>query len=186
MTNSTFTLRPQAKGDQIHIDHLLDEAFGPGRFTRTAYRLREGVGEIGQLAYIAQSGGKIVGSLKYWPVSIGHRHRAVLLGPLAVHRDWRGGGCGLALMECTLPLARALGLGLVILVGDLSYYERVGFSQVPAGRLQFPGPVNLSRLLWLELVPGAAQGIAGSIGKYTGASLSSLPVPGPAEQAQQQ
>ncbi len=185
MTNSAFTLRPQAKGDQIHIDQLLDEAFGPGRFTRTAYRLREGVGEIGQLAYIAQSGGKIVGSLKYWPVSIDRRHQAVLLGPLAVHPDWRGGGCGLALMECTLPLAKAFGLGLVILVGDLSYYERVGFSPVPAGRLRFPGPVNPTRLLWLELVPGASEEITGGIGKYTG-RLPSLPEPGPAEQAQQQ
>jgi len=185
MTNSTFTLRPQAEGDQIHIDNLLDQAFGPGRYTRTAYRLREGVGDISQLAYVAQSGGKIVGSLKYWPVFIGNQHRALLLGPLAVHPDWRGGGCGLALMECTLPLAKTLGFGLVILVGDLSYYERVGFSQAPAGRVQFPGPVNLSRLLWLELSPGASAGVAGGIGKYTGA-LSSLPEPGPAEQAEQQ
>ncbi len=186
MTKSTFTLRPQTDGDQAHIEHLADEAFGPGRFTRTAYRLREGVGEIPALAYVAQSGGKIVGSLKYWPVAIGRRHRALLLGPLVVHRHWRGGGAGLALMQRTLPLAKKLGFGLVILVGDLSYYDRAGFSQVPVGAVRFPGPVDVSRLLWLDLVPGASHGVGGMVAKYTATGLPPFPEPGPAEQAEQQ
>jgi len=186
MTKSKFTLRPEADGDQAHIEHLADEAFGPGRFTRTAYRLREGVGEISALAYVAESGGKIIGSLKYWPVAVGRRHRALLLGPLVVHRDWRGGGAGLALMQRTLPLAKNLRFGLVILVGDLSYYDRAGFSQVPAGRVWLPGPVDVKRLLWLDLVAGAGQDVGGMVAKYTAAGLPPFPEPGPAEQAEQQ
>ncbi|VAW11159.1 GCN5-related N-acetyltransferase [hydrothermal vent metagenome] len=162
MTSPAFFIRPEAEDD--HIEPLLDDAFGPGRYTRTAYRLREGVAEVSELAFVAQSGGKIVGSLKYWPVRIGSGHRALLLGPLAVHRDWRGKGCGLALMQHTLPLAAQMDHRLVILVGDLPYYGRAGFTQVPTGTIQLSGPVDPVRLLWLELVSGASRDVGGLIG----------------------
>lgn len=165
MTLPTFTLRPEAARDRDHIKTLLDDVFGPGRYARTAYRLREGVRDVSELAFVAQSGDEIVGSLKYWPVRIGSEHRGLLLGPLAVHRDLRGKGCGLALMERTLPLAAEMGHRLVVLVGDLSYYGRAGFTQAPAGALELSGPVDPARLLWLELVSGASRGARGLIGK---------------------
>lgn len=165
MTKSDFTIRPETAGDDRHINDLLDTAFGPGRLTRTAYRLREGVEHISSLAYVAENDNELMGSLRYWPVSVESGHEALLLGPLVIRPDWQAKGCGKALMRRTLDLATGQGHRIVVLVGDAPYYARVGFSQVPKGTLDMPGPVDLSRLLWLELAPGATAGVSGMIGK---------------------
>jgi predicted N-acetyltransferase YhbS len=48
-------------------------------------------------------------------------------------------------------------------VGDPEYYKRVGFSQVEPGLLTMPGPVDINRLMWLELKPGALNDVSGLI-----------------------
>jgi predicted N-acetyltransferase YhbS len=52
---------------------------------------------------------------------------------------------------------------LVLLVGDMSYYGRMGFAPVPPGRLVFAGPVDPERLLYCELVEGAFEGVQGKV-----------------------
>jgi predicted N-acetyltransferase YhbS len=51
----------------------------------------------------------------------------------------------------------------VVLVGDESYYGRVGFNIIPKGRASMPGPVDPKRLLVAELVDGAFSGVSGAI-----------------------
>jgi predicted N-acetyltransferase YhbS len=50
-----------------------------------------------------------------------------------------------------------------VLVGDEPYYGRAGFMRIPHGRAAMPGPVDPERLLVAELVPGAFDGVSGSI-----------------------
>jgi predicted N-acetyltransferase YhbS len=50
-----------------------------------------------------------------------------------------------------------------VLVGDEPYYRRVGFKAIPKGNVTMPGPVDQNRLLVLELVEGAAVGLAGAV-----------------------
>ena len=45
MTALTLDVAPLTPADLPQIEKLDERAFGPGRFTRTAYRLREGVNE---------------------------------------------------------------------------------------------------------------------------------------------
>ena len=54
-----FTLRHERPDDGPHIDALLDASFGPGRFAKTAYRLREGVECIDALSWVAEEAGEI-------------------------------------------------------------------------------------------------------------------------------
>jgi predicted N-acetyltransferase YhbS len=86
-----------------------------------------------------------------------------------------------------LGRAKAMGHTLVILVGDLPYYARVGFTPLPEGRLLLPGPVDAERFLHLELAPGAlaeAQGLV--LPPHRFAELSAaLAVPHGAESEQQ-
>ena len=42
MTQLPLVIRPEAPGDAEAIERLHERAFGPGRFARTAFRLREG------------------------------------------------------------------------------------------------------------------------------------------------
>lgn len=157
------TERPE---DTALIEHLLDRAFGPGRFAKTAYRLREGTAFIPELSFAAWENGVMRGSIRYWPIEIGEtRAQALLLGPLAVDPEHRGRGIALELMQLSLRKAAELGHTIVVLVGDEPYYARVGFAAVTAQALRMPGPVDRSRLLALELAPDALKGVSGQIHK---------------------
>src|SRR5690348_8662156 len=140
---SEWTIRSERPEDALLVDTLNEAAFGPGRFAKSAYRLREGVSHLGELSFVAIEGRKFRGSVRFWPIAIGG-HPALMLGPLAVQADQRGRGIGISLMEHALAEARRLGHEVVILIGDEPYYARVGFAKLPPGRIRFPGPVDPS------------------------------------------
>jgi predicted N-acetyltransferase YhbS len=150
-----WTIRPERPEDAPLVEALNQVAFGPGRFAKSAYRLREGVSQVAELAFVAVEEGKLRGSVRFWPVTIGG-HAALMLGPLAVETDQRGRGIGVALMERGIAEARRCGHAFVILVGDEPYYARVGFAKLAAGSIRFPGPVDPARILGLALQPGEA------------------------------
>lgn len=148
-----FTIHAEAdtEASEEDITALLDAAFGPGRETRSAYRLREARAPVASLSFVALDEKKrLLGTIRYWRIRIGESD-ALLLGPLAVHPLHQGEGIGLALMRRSLQTAEATDFAGVLLVGDPPYYARVGFSPLPAGRLRFAGPVEEARLLWLPL-----------------------------------
>ena len=149
--------------DHDAIEHLLDLSFGSDRHTKTSYRLREGNAPVPGLSLVVRDPGVgVAGTISFWPLAIGEKESpAVLLGPLAVHPDRQKLGLGLKLMREGLALARARGLGLVLLVGDEPYYSKVGFRKLPPGLISLPGPVNPERFLYLELTPGALSGVSG-------------------------
>ena len=164
MTDPAFTLRTERPGDDHRIEALNDAVFGPGRFARAAYRLREGVPAVRDLSFIAEADGVLIGSVRLTPIVIGGRP-GILLGPLCVDAAWRGRGCGKALVRTAVEAARIHGHALVLLVGDEPYYWPFGFRRVPAGTLTMPGPVDPARLLAAELVPGALEGVSGKVEK---------------------
>ncbi|NNM71737.1 GNAT family N-acetyltransferase [Enterovirga aerilata] len=162
MTDLAVQIRHELPGDADAILHLHERAFGPGRFARTAFRLREGVPVRLDLSFAALVGTLLVGSVRMSPILAG-REQALALGPLAVEPAFEGRGIGAALMERALQAAREAGHGLVLLVGDQPYYARFGFEPVPKGRLEMPGPVDPARLLAAELVPGALDRASGRV-----------------------
>ena len=93
-----WTIRPEKPEDAPLVEQLNQTAFGPGRFAKSAYRLREGVSQVAELAFVAIEKGDLRGSVRFWPIAIGSQ-RALMLGPLAVQSDQRGRGIGVALME---------------------------------------------------------------------------------------
>src|SRR5262245_4962738 len=137
------------------IFDLHARVFGPGRFTRTAYRVREGTPPISRYCIKAMLGNELVAAIRYTPVTIGGRGGALLLGPLAVEPEYAGQGYGKGLVAVSLERAKADGVELVTLVGDEAYYGRFGFFRVPLGQITLPGPVDPSRMLAAELQPGA-------------------------------
>ncbi len=160
MTTLTVDISAERAEDCPAIERLHEHVFGPGRFSRTAFRLREGRAPVAELACCARVGTFLVGSIRYDAIRVAATP-ALMLGPLAVDPAFASKGIGLALMTRTLDAARARGDRLVFLVGDLPYYARAGFARVPAGRVALPGPVDPGRLLFLELQPGAFDGVSG-------------------------
>lgn len=145
------------------ISRLHAEVFGPGRFTRSAYRVREGRGLMSRFCRVASIDGKMVAALRITEIDIGGQGGAALLGPLAVHPDYRGQGYGRQLAREALEEMQAAGLRLVILVGDEPYYGKLGFKLVPPGQIKFPGPVNPQRILANELIAGELANYRGTV-----------------------
>ena len=148
------------------IDEMTAAAFGPDRFHKTVYRLREEVPPIRDLCFVAlDQKGRMVASIRNWPILINERWPAVLLGPLAIAPELRGLGYGKALMWHSMAQSRMLGHSRIILVGDPEYYNQFGFRRDLALNIQLPGWVEERRFLALELVAGAMIGVHGVIGK---------------------
>jgi predicted N-acetyltransferase YhbS len=162
MTDISLTILPETKDDAPAIERLHERTFGPGRYAKTAYRLREQVTHSLDLSFAARIGTLLVGSVRLSPVRIGEA-KVLLLGPLTVEPPFRDRGVGQALIARALEEARAKGHQLVILVGDEPYYGKCGFKRIPPGRVVMPGPVDPERLLVAELNDGAFDGISGSI-----------------------
>ena len=163
MHSLSFEIRNEVVGDEPALSELSAEAFGPGRFARTAYRVREGVPPVPSLSLTGWLDGRLVGGIRFTALNIGGEGKALLLGPLIVHPTYKGNGFGKALSGEGIARARAQGFRLVVLVGDLPYYDRFGFVPVPRGQIVLPGPVDPARLLALELVPGALANAAGLV-----------------------
>jgi predicted N-acetyltransferase YhbS len=171
MNDISLTILPETKDDAEAIERLHERTFGPGRYAKTAYRLREQVEHRLDLSFTARIGTLLVGSIWLSPVRIGES-KALLLGPLTVEPAFRERGVGQALIARALKDAAAKGERLVMLVGDEPYYGKSGFRRVPRDRVIMPGPVDPERLLVAELVPGAFTGVSGRVrGEWDGADL---------------
>lgn len=162
MIDLVIKFSPMAAADEAQIEKLDERAFGPGRYARTAYRLREGVAPDMSLSFVARVGTLLVGANRMTGILVGTTP-AMLLGPLTVEPAFRSQGVGEALVKHSLDAARDAGHGLVLLVGDLDYYARLGFARVPRGKIAMPGPVDPERILYCELRPGAFEAASGQM-----------------------
>src|SRR3954452_20128931 len=162
MTDLSLTIRTELTDDALAIERLHERTFGPGRYAKTAYRLREGRDHSLDLSFTARVGTLLVGSVRLTSVRIGEA-KALLLGPLTVEPPFRDRGIGQVLIERALAEAKSKGHRLVLLVGDEPYYGKSGFKRVTRGRVIMPGPVDPARLLVCELIDGAFEGVSGPL-----------------------
>ena len=137
--------------DLKNIEKLLDEAFGPGRYARTAYRYREKHNLISEYSYIYQDNKQLLASISFSQIFINNINKGLLLGPLAVKPGHVGKGYGVALVETTIKLIKkSKKYNFIVLVGDIDYYRRFNFKQI-SQPLNLVGPVNPNRVLILSL-----------------------------------
>lgn len=158
--------RPIGPEDIPLISALHDRVFGPGRFARTAYRVRERMGpgsEVSPFCRLAIAGDRLIAAVRLSEITIGGTPGAALLGPLVVAPEYAGQGYGRALVKEAIDTARAAGVKLVVLIGDEPYYGRFGFKPVAPGTITFPGPVNPARILAAEQADGALADYRGQI-----------------------
>lgn len=162
-----YSIHLENESQDAAIEQLSANAFGPGRFAKSAFRLREGVTHEAGLSFVALVGDEIIGSVRQTRIMIDGLE-ALVLGPLVVVPGVKSRGIGAALMEHSMEAAKAGTHALVILVGDEPYYARFGFSQVPRGQINLPGPADPARILCCELVPGSLQKYHGTAERIIG------------------
>ncbi|AMN40902.1 GNAT family N-acetyltransferase [Rhodoplanes sp. Z2-YC6860] len=163
MNDLSYAILQETPDDAEAIERLNARTFGPGRFAKSAYRLREEVAHIPELSFTARVGTLMVGSVRLSPIIVGAATKALLLGPLTIEPPFRNHGIGRKLIARALDEAKRKGHRLVVLVGDEPYYSRSGFKPAGKGRITMPGPADPARLLVAELEPGAFDGVSGAV-----------------------
>jgi len=155
------TYRQEQPGDAPAIEALQAELFGPDRFKRAAYVLRDGVPPDPALSFVALADGRLIASVRMTPILIGATP-ALLLGPLVVVPRLKGRGAGKALIRMAVAAARDAGHRVVMLVGDLPYYGPLGFTRLARDAITLPAPVDPDRVLVAALIEGALDGLGGN------------------------
>jgi predicted N-acetyltransferase YhbS len=162
MSVADVVYMPEEPAHDPEIELINEEAFGPGRFARAAYKIREGGPHDRALSFVALCSGEVIASVRMTPIAAG-KGRALLLGPLAVRPRHKGIGIGKKLVRVALEAAEKAGWGVVILVGDEPYYGPFGFRKIPHGQIFMPRPVDPQRLLAHEIAPGALAAMQGEV-----------------------
>lgn len=148
--------------DGAAVDALMQRAFGPGHYAKVSERLREGNVMRRDLSFCAWSGETLAGAVRIWPVRAGGV-AFLFLGPIGVDEAFQHRGLASLLVERACEAGAAAGEPLIALVGAKALFEPLGFSVVPQGRLELPGPVDTGRVFWRALRDGGEDGIAGPV-----------------------
>ncbi|MGH1418713.1 MAG: GNAT family N-acetyltransferase [Hyphomicrobiaceae bacterium] len=157
------SLRLPCSNDRNAINRLHAKCFGPGRFARTAYRIRESADCVTSCSRMLFDGDQLIASVELSKIEIGEQPGALLLGPLAVAPEYIGQANGSTLVKAAIEAARDEGYQMIVLVGDMAYYHRFDFEVVPPKQIALPGPVDPERILALELRKSALQKYAGLV-----------------------
>lgn len=157
--NVKISTRVANIADLEWVADLHERAFGPGRFARAAFRVRESFPIDETLSLIAEIDGVKVSSVWMTPISLSGV-QGYLLGPLATDPNFQNRGAGKKLVTQVTKLALERDLGsYVLLVGDAAYYQQLGFEPTELGAIQFPGAVDPTRIL----VHSADKSLAGAL-----------------------
>ncbi len=143
-------IRLERSDDTTEIDNLHSVTFGPGRYTKSAYRYREKRDHLIDISFVLVDKNQIIGSVRYWEILVNNTP-ALLLGPIVIHPNYRGRGYGVKLIDYSVNKCNEANHNIIILVGDLSYYSKIGFKRMLGKEITFAGPVNNDRVLYREI-----------------------------------
>ncbi len=163
-----YKLEVETEADWWEVEALYDLCFAPGRTALSSYRLRDGVPTVAALCLVLRDeDATLAAAIRYWPAEVGGED-ILLLGPVAVHPTRQGEGLGGLLINESIAEARRLGWERAMLVGDVPYYSRFGFTKLEG--VEMPPPTNPDRVLGLALKEGAWDAVRGLVTKATGAT----------------
>ena len=162
-------IRPETPADYSAVYELNRVAFdGRDAEPRLVEAIRRAEGFIPELSLVAEEGGAVVGHILFSPIIVAIDRGevpALSLAPMAVRPDRQRRGIGSALVRHGLAECGRLGHRIVIVVGHAEFYPRFGFSSALAQNLACPFGNCGEAWMALELVPGALQGVWGTV-KY--------------------
>jgi len=158
-----ITIIEERPSDKAAVDALARLSLGNRTTDSPAARMRAGTKAVKGLCLVALENDSLVGTLRFWPVTVGHGVKALQLGPLAIHPDHRGRGFSRLLMRQGLERAQASGHRIVVLIGDPAIYGRYGFVMAAPRGITLPEEEDRNRLQVLALAPGALDGLTGVV-----------------------
>ena len=143
----------------------MDLVFTPRRKLLSSYQLRNSANKVDNLSYVIKDNSKkVVGSIRFWNIKVdSHSSRGLLLGPLAIHPIYQSEGLGEKLVLNGIEKAHSDNWNWIVLVGDLDYYSKFGFSKNPTRGISIRNSLDNSRLLGLDINDSFLEAAVGSL-----------------------
>ena len=143
---NNIKIRLESENDYFEVENLVRDSFWnvyrPGAFEHyIVHNLRNDDAFIPNLAYVIESDNKIIGHINYSMGLIDYGSKkidAVVLGPIAIHKNYQNQGLGSKLIEYTLNLA-CDEFPFIFVIGDENYYHRFGFKSASKYNLHLDG-----------------------------------------------
>lgn len=138
-------IRLENENDYLEVENMVRNSFWniyrPGAFEHLiVHKLRQDESFIENLAYVIEKDGKIIGHINYSKGRIQHENQseyAVVLGPIAIEKNYQNQGFGTKLIEYTLNLAD--DYPYIFVIGEENYYSRFGFESASKYNIYLEG-----------------------------------------------
>jgi putative acetyltransferase len=162
---SQITIRDETAGDLEAIYSVNEQAFETNAEAELVDLLRMRGKAV--ISLVAEVDGEIVGHILFSPVSIepaGAKWNALGLAPLGVVPGYQRQGIGKALVKVGLERSKQLGIALVVVLGQPSYYPKFGFKKASEYELANEYQAD-EAFMAIELTPGILNDYKGLV-KY--------------------
>ena len=112
---------------------------------------------------------KIIGHVMFSKAEIVKEDGTILpawtFGPISIHPDYKRKGYGLKLLQYALEKAKAMGIGVICMEGNIDFYRHAGFVVASTLGIHYhaePKENEVPYFLAQELIPGYLDGIEGT------------------------
>ena len=177
----TMKIRLEQPKDYREVENLTREAFwnvyAPGcveHYVLNQYRSNPDF--IPELDFVMEvdsasspAGKKIIGHVMFSKAEIVKEDGTILpawtFGPISIHPDYKRKGYGLKLLLYALEKARAMGIGVICMEGNIEFYKHAGFVLASSLNIHYhaePKVAEVPYFLAQELTPGYFNGIEGT------------------------
>ena len=155
-------IRKETNSDHDQRELILDQCFGKDRNDRTVYLYRKNlpITELSLISYIKEKPEIVIGTIRFYRVFINDMS-CLLLGPLAVNKEYQGKGFGKNLIRKGLNLAKKRNEKICFVSGKYNYYKHFEFKKLSSKNLNIiiPGPLSFNDLLICELSQGEVHSL---------------------------
>ena len=169
-----MNIRLEQPKDYREVESLTREAFWnvyrPGcteHYVLNQYRNNPDF--IKELDFVMEEDGKIIGHVMFSKAEIILDDRTVFpswtFGPISIHPDYKRKGYGLKLLNYALEKAKAMGVGLLSMEGNIDFYKHAGFDLASKMNVHYhdmPKDDEVPFFLAQELIPGYWKGHEGT------------------------
>lgn len=169
-----MNIRLEQPKDYREVENLTREAFwnvyAPGcveHYVLNQYRSNPDF--IPELDFVMEEDEKIIGHVMYSKAEIIKEDGTILpawtFGPISIHPDYKRKGYGLKLLQFSLEKAKAMGIGVICMEGNIDFYKHAGFVFASSLNIHYhaePKDAKVPYFLAQELIPGYLNGIEGT------------------------
>ncbi|MGE5683161.1 MAG: GNAT family N-acetyltransferase [Bacillota bacterium] len=128
--------------------------------------LRKRSSFIPELSLVAEADGVVAGHSLFTPLTISNQadsYSSLALAPVSVHPEFQRKGIGKKLIAEGICLARGLGYGSVLVLGNPEYYKNFGFKPAIDWNIIPKFMVPCEYFMALELSDGALSDVSGYV-----------------------